>query len=221
MIGTITLTFDNGPTEAVTQHVLATLARHHIAATFCVLGHKIASREGRALAERAHAEGHWIANHSWSHRTPLGLMADPAEAVGEIADTQRVLGALAHPDRLFRPFGGGGHLDQRLLQPAVVDYLCAGGFTLLLWNAIPRDWADPDGWVQTALGQCRAQDHTQIVLHDLPTGAMAHLDRFITLAKAEGARFTQEFAPGCTPIIAGRVVGDIAPYISAPAALAG
>ena len=218
MIGRITLTFDNGPTEAVTAHVLDTLARHRIAATFCVLGHKIALPAGRALSERARAEGHWIANHSWSHRTPLGLMADPAEAVAEIADTERELGDLAWPRRLFRPFGGGGHLDQRLLQPAVVDYLRSGGYTLLLWNAIPRDWADPDGWVETALAQCRAQDWTQIVLHDLPTGAMAHLDRFIAGARDEGARFVQSFAPDCTPIIDGRVVGEIAPYVAEPAA---
>ena len=63
-----------------------------------------------------------------------------------------MLGALAHPDRLFRPFGGGGALDSGLLNRKVVDYLCAGGFTCVLWNCVPRDWEDPDG-----MGRARAR----------------------------------------------------------------
>ena len=74
----ITLTFDNGPDPAVTPHVLATLARHGIRSTFFVIGEKVAVRENRALAERAHAEGHAIGNHTWSHSLPFGLMAADA-----------------------------------------------------------------------------------------------------------------------------------------------
>jgi hypothetical protein len=46
---------------------------------------------------------------------------------------------------LFRPFGGGGTLDSGLLNRKAVDYLCAGGFTCVLWNCVPRDWEDPMG----------------------------------------------------------------------------
>jgi peptidoglycan-N-acetylglucosamine deacetylase len=218
MIGRITLTFDNGPTPEITHEVLDTLARNDLRATFCVLGHKIATSEGRACIERAHAEGHWLANHSWSHQTPLGLMQNAAAAIAEVADTQSELGDLSHPDRFFRPFGGGGHLDHRLLRPEVVDHLIAGRYTLVLWNAVPRDWVDADGWVDTALAQCRAQDWTQIVLHDLPGGAMTHLESFLHRARDEGAEFVQAHAPSCTPLLRGRIVSPLEPYTAAIAA---
>ena len=96
--------------------------------------------------------------------------------------TQAVIGDLAHPQRWFRPFGGGGNLDDRLLKPSVVDHLCTGGYSCVLWNAIPRDWDDPDGWTDRALAQCRAQPWSLMVLHDLPTGAMRHLEAFLDSA---------------------------------------
>ena len=62
-------------------------------------------------------EGHWIGNHTWTHSVPLGLLED-ARAIGdEIRGTQEEIGALTHPHRFFRPFGQGGNLDERLLNP--------------------------------------------------------------------------------------------------------
>jgi peptidoglycan/xylan/chitin deacetylase (PgdA/CDA1 family) len=210
----LTLSFDNGPDEGVTPFVLDTLARRGIRATFFVLGHKLAKPSGLRLATRAHAEGHWIGNHTYSHTTPFGLRDDRDGAEEEIGRTQRLIGGLAHPRKLFRPFGGGGYLDRRLFNPAVVDYLKREQFTCVLWNSIPRDWVDPDGWVETALTQVRAQPATLMVLHDLPTGAMAHLDRFLDAALALGTRFLQEFPSDCVPIMKGAVVRPLEPYVA-------
>src|SRR4051812_5010676 len=89
----LTLSFDNGPTADVTPLVLDVLARHGAKSTFFVIGERLA-RE-RALAERAHAEGHWIGNHTWSHSLPFGLMeADAAKR--EFDHTQETIGSLAH-----------------------------------------------------------------------------------------------------------------------------
>ena len=63
----LTLSFDNGPEPDVTPAVLDILARRNLRATFFVIGDKLAQPGRRALAERAHAEGHWIGNHSYTH----------------------------------------------------------------------------------------------------------------------------------------------------------
>jgi peptidoglycan-N-acetylglucosamine deacetylase len=210
----LTLSFDNGPEPEVTPGVLDILARRGIKASFFVIGEKIADPARRALAERARAEGHWIGNHSYTHSIPLGRQPDAAVAEDEIARTQALLGDLARPERLFRPFGGGGHLNDGLFRRSVVDYLEREHYTCVLWNAIPRDWADPDGWVERALGQCQEQGWTLMVLHDLPTGAMRHLERFLDGAAQAGARFRQEFPPACVPIRQGELVLPIDTYIS-------
>jgi hypothetical protein len=84
----------------------------------------------------------------------------------------------------------------------------------VLWNAIPRDWDDPDGWTDRALTQCRSQPWSLMVLHDLPTGAMSHLGGFIDRAANAGARFRQDFPPDCVPIRSGEIVRSITPYVS-------
>jgi peptidoglycan/xylan/chitin deacetylase (PgdA/CDA1 family) len=111
----LTLTFDNGPEPETTPFVLDVLARRSIRTTFFVVGNKLSTPEGRELARRAHEEGHWIGNHTWSHSMPLGLLKDPSAIGAEIRDTQQAIGTLAHPHRFFRPFGQGGNLDERLL----------------------------------------------------------------------------------------------------------
>jgi peptidoglycan/xylan/chitin deacetylase (PgdA/CDA1 family) len=210
----LTLTFDNGPEPGVTPRVLDILDARGIKTTFFVIGEKLADPTRRRLAARARDDGHWIGNHTYTHSVPLGLQRDPDTAEHEIARTQALIGDLAHPQRWFRPFGGGGNLDDRLLKPSVVEHLSAGEYSCVLWNSIPRDWDDPDGWVERALTQCRAQTWSLMVLHDLPSGAMRHLETFLDRVGDVGARFRQEFPPDCVPIRSGQIVLPIEPYVS-------
>ncbi len=205
----LTLSFDNGPDPAVTPGVLDILHRRGIAATFFVIGQKLRDPAARACAERAHEEGHWIGNHTWTHTVPLGEQPGTDAATHEISQTQAELGPLAHPSKLFRPMGGGGNIDRRLLSPEAAALLQRDAYTCVVWNAVPRDWADPDGWVATAIEQLRARPWSLLVLHDLPTGAMAHLDRFLDIVGEQGGRLRQDFPPDCTPIVAGSLTGSI------------
>src|SRR5690606_5505557 len=125
-----------------------------------------------------------------------------------------LLGDLVHPDRLFRTPGGGGHLDQRLLSPRALKCIQEHAMTLVLWNTVPRDWDDPEGWVETALRQFRSTDWTLMVLHDVNSGAMRHLQRFIDAVLKAGGRFRQDFPPDCVPILRGRINGAVEKYVS-------
>jgi peptidoglycan/xylan/chitin deacetylase (PgdA/CDA1 family) len=195
----LTLTFDNGPDPQATPRVLDVLAERGLKATFFVVGEQL--RAHRALAERAHAEGHWIGNHTLTHPRPLG--ASP-HARHEIEAVE--LGELAHPDKLFRPSGAGGDLEPGLLNPEVVDTLTEGGYTCVLWNAVPGDWEDPEGWVDRALEQVAAHDWTLLVLHDVRDAAAARLEEFLDRVEAT---FRQDFPPACVPIRGGRITGSL------------
>lgn len=209
----VTLSFDNGPEPAVTPRVLEILQQVGVKATFFVLGSKIADAQRRALAARAHAEGHWIGNHTKTHAVPLGRISDEKTICSEILDTQDLIGDLAHPDRLFRPFGGGGALGTHLLNKAALRILEKERLTCVLWNAVPRDWKHPHGWVDVALAQCRAQPWSLVVLHDLPNGAMDHLAEFINRVRAAGGRFRQDFPPECVPLVRGQAVAPLEAYV--------
>jgi peptidoglycan/xylan/chitin deacetylase (PgdA/CDA1 family) len=208
----VTLTFDNGPEPLVTPGVLDCLARHNLKTTFFVLGRKVVEPEHAQIALRASAEGHRIGNHTFSHRVPLGDL-DAMDAVAEFERTEEALAILPQPERLFRPYGGSGTLGPNLLHPAVVEKLQAGGYTCVLWNSVPGDFRDPDGWVERAMEDCRSRAWSLVVLHDLPTGAMGHLDEFIRRLVDEGVEFTSAYPPDCVPIMGGKIVLPIMPYV--------
>jgi peptidoglycan/xylan/chitin deacetylase (PgdA/CDA1 family) len=202
----VTLTFDNGPWPGVTEQVLDTLRARDVRSTFFVVGNQL--RKARSLAERAVDEGHWVGNHTMTHSVPLGDGADPIE---EIDATQELIGELAHDARWFRPFGRGGVLDDRLLSADAVELLQNGAYSCVLWNSVPRDWEDPEAWIDRALADVESNDWTVIVLHDLPTGAMDNLPRLLDELDARGAELVQDFPDTCVPIRDGQVVGDLTP----------
>ena len=204
----VTLTFDNGPAPGTTEGVLDLLAERGLRATFFCVGRDLRRAGARALVERAAAEGHWIGGHSLTHRVPLGDDPDRAHAEREIDGGQAVLDELGLGDerRLFRPFGGGGVLGPHLLSEAAVDVLRAGRYTCVLWTSVPRDWEDPHGWVEVALADVDAQEHAVVVLHDLPTGAMDALPRFLDELDARGVDVVQDLPDAVVPIAAGEAL---------------
>jgi len=185
--------------------VLDCLARQGVKSTFFVLGHKVSGTAGLDLARRASDQGHWIGNHTWSHAGRLGDMTTAA-ALDEFVRTEEALSWLRQGIPLFRPRGGAGKQGKGLLHPAVVDRLTLGGYTCVLWNSVPGDFRDPDGWMERALADCRTREWSLIVLHDISNGAMRHLDSFLRKLGDEGHQFQQDFPPECTPIVAGEIV---------------
>ncbi len=212
----VCLTFDNGPEAEVTPGVLAVLARRRIRAMFFVVGAKLRDPAARALAERARAEGHAIGNHTLTHGEPLGRRS-AAEAVAEIADTDALLAGLHGPDRLFRPNGGGGALGPHLLNAAAAEHLVAQRHTMVLWNAVPGDFRDSEGWPTTAHAMLAgSRTPCVLVLHDLPNGAMRHLDQFLGEAEQAGARFGADPPACCVPLRRGVPGPDFARYVTRP-----
>lgn len=175
-----------------------------MSAIFFVVGERVCLPEGHRLIERAVAEGHRIGNHSFTHGRPLGELS-PAETLHEIRGAQELLDEFNDADRCFRPWGTEGALERRCLNQTAVDHLIAEKYTCVLWNSVPRDWADPHGWVDRALADTRNQEHTVVVLHDLPTGAMERLPRFVDELNDSGVEVITDLPDDCVPIVRGRM----------------
>jgi peptidoglycan-N-acetylglucosamine deacetylase len=202
----VTLTFDNGPTPGVTEEVLDMLAGRGLRATFFVVGTCLRHTGGRELARRAAAAGHWVGHHTTTHTVLLGGASDAAGAVqAEIADLATEMEEFAGATKLFRPYAAGGVLDRQVFSEAAVRYLQEHGYTCVLWNSVPHDWDDPGGWVDRALADVFGQPWTVLVLHDIASGAMAQLPRFLDELAIGGAAVVQDFPESCLPIVAGKV----------------
>jgi peptidoglycan/xylan/chitin deacetylase (PgdA/CDA1 family) len=77
----VVLTFDDGPSPAATQKVLAALAAQCVRATFFLVGKP--AREHPTLVRRIAAGGHTIGHHTWSHRN---LSQTPPDQAAEEID---------------------------------------------------------------------------------------------------------------------------------------
>jgi peptidoglycan/xylan/chitin deacetylase (PgdA/CDA1 family) len=205
----VTLTFDNGPTPGVTDQVLDILAERSLQAIFFIVANRVnGSPVARALLTRMVRDCHRVGNHSLTHGLPLGELRKE-ETIAEIATAHDILREFTGESFLFRPWGTEGQLDRRCLNRTAVNYLVSGKHTCVLWNSVPRDWADPVGWVDRALADVRAREHTVVVVHDLPSGAMRELPRFLDELDRGGVAVTAELPDECVPIIAGRMVRPV------------
>lgn len=159
--GRLALTFDDGPDPVYTPRVLDLLADYEAKATFFCLGRQLEAHP--ELARRIRADGHLLANHSWSHADLTKL---PQHRVwDEIARTQEVLEAIAGAaPRWFRPPFGA--VDETVRQTVRAQHL-----DLILWTVDSRDWTglDHDGIVGEVVPRL-LRPYEIILLH---TGAHA------------------------------------------------
>ncbi len=152
----LALTFDDGPNDPHTLHLLEALARHNVQATFFMIGKFVAQRPGiaRAVGEAGHA----IGNHTSSH--PNLIFRYAADVRREIEECERVLddAGVAHKN-LFRPPHGGR-------TPAVLRTVRRLGMAPIMWSVSAWDWNPhpPEKIAQIVQRQVRGGDI--ILMHD-------------------------------------------------------
>jgi peptidoglycan/xylan/chitin deacetylase (PgdA/CDA1 family) len=150
----IALSFDDGPSAAVTPQVLTILEQHHIPATFFLIGKNIDGNQ--TLVQRMAADGFEVGNHSWSHPDMTQLTPDQIKT--ELLSTQAaIVNAGAPLPTLFRPPYG-----------AVSDQVLAdAGLQAALWNIDPVDWqaTDPIALAQNIINT--AKPGGIVDLHDI------------------------------------------------------
>ena len=126
----IALTFDDGPNDPDTMHLLDVLAKNDVRATFFMIGRFV--RQRPELARAVAAAGHLIGNHTMTH--PLLPLRSRRAVRQEIGDCNAALeDALGQPVQWFRPPHGGR-------RPDVLRTARELGLTPVMWNAMGYDW---------------------------------------------------------------------------------
>jgi peptidoglycan-N-acetylglucosamine deacetylase len=128
--GQMALTFDDGPNDPHTLHLLDLLGRHQARATFFLIGKYVRLRPEIARAIRD--AGHLIGNHTCSH--PNLIFASAARLRQELEDCRKALeDAIGQPAPLFRPPFGGR-------RPNVLRTARAMGLEPVMWSVTGFDW---------------------------------------------------------------------------------
>ncbi|MGW7577692.1 polysaccharide deacetylase family protein [Streptomyces sp. NPDC054765] len=172
----VALTFDAGPSEN-TGRLLDILKKEQVHATFFMLGKNHVDKRP-AEVRRIDAEGHELANHTWSHQILTDIK--PAEAKRELSLVQDAVRKITgKTPRLMRP--PQGRTDEEVSE--VSKDL---GLAQVLWSVTAKDYETND----SALITKRVLDQTErdgiILLHDIYKGTVPAVPGILKELKKRG-----------------------------------
>ncbi len=169
----VALTFSGGPVPGTTQDVLHVLRKHAVAATFCVVGQRVAQNPD--LVAAIGANGHELCNQGYTNAPFTALSA--AGLAAQLARTdQQIAQAGAEPGAYARSSSGQVRATG-LDRPAA-------GWTV---DSLDRHYTDPE--YLSALVVRQARPGGIILLHDTYPWTASAVDRIITDLRAAGLVF--------------------------------
>src|SRR5215470_2867863 len=183
----IALTFDDGPNDPHTLHLLDVLARHNVHATFFLIGRYVKQRPD--LAGEISRRGDLIGNHTFTH--PFLTFQSAARVRQEIVECRDAIGeAVGEHSNLFRPPWGAR-------RPAVFRIVRDLGLEPVMWSVTGYDWNAPSADYIERKVTSRIRGGDVILLHDGGhaefgadrSGTVAVVDRLIRRYQAEGYEF--------------------------------
>ena len=178
------LTFDDGPSTSVTPHILDTLKKYRVS-------------DNAELIKREYNEGHYIANHGYSHRYDK-IYASSKNVLKEYNKTEqeikKALGDENYSSNLFRFPGGsiGGEYD-KIKEKAKID-LERNQIAYLDWNALTNDAAGAytkEKIIKNLKKTVENKNNVVVLMHDAPDKILTYetLEDIIKYLQEKGYSF--------------------------------
>ena len=189
------LTFDDGP-SSVTNTILDTLKQQNVKATFFVLGSQVEKMPD--VVKRIYDEGHYIANHGYSH-VYENIYSSPQAVLDEYnmcnESVKKAIDVPEYNSHLFRfPGGlvGGEYAD---IKNQANELLKQNNIMHVDWNALNGDAETNNLSIEFELA--RLQETTQnknsivILMHDAPAKKVTAeaLPQIISYLRNQGYEF--------------------------------
>lgn len=176
------LTFDDGPHPEKTPIVLSILKKHNIKAVFFVIGNRIAGNEN--ILAQIHAEGHVLANHSYSHSYMFDLFSTKKVKQELLKTSELIKEIVGLKPRWFRPPFG-------VTNPNIARAVKALGLHVIAWNIRTKDTVaqDKSSFLTKVLND--ANKGGAILLHDDRSFTIDVLDELVSSLISEKYSFPE------------------------------
>ena len=134
------LTFDDGPTTKATNKVLDILKENNVKSTFFVVGKHV--KENPDIIKREYDEGHYIANHGYSHNNKK-LYQSIDSFLQEVKNTDLEIGKAIGIDNycshVFRFPNGFMSPNNKTMKKKAAAALESINYIYVDWNCLNRD----------------------------------------------------------------------------------
>ena len=189
------LTFDDGPTTSVTPKVLDILKDEKVKATFFVIGKSVEAHP--EIVKRAYDEGHYIANHGYSHDNSK-LYKNLDSFKNEIEKTDLAIGkAVGRSDycsHVFRFPNGFMSPNYKSKKKEAAKLLSEMNYTYIDWNCLNNDSIkkySSNQLLNNLKKSCKNKNTLVILMHDTKdvSNSSLVLEDSIKYLKSEGYTF--------------------------------
>ncbi len=176
----VALTFDDGPHPTYTPKLLKILKANDAKATFFMLGSRI--NEFPKVAARVHADGHEIANHSYSH--PFLTRTKQEKIDKELSRTEEAIKKITKFKEVwfFRPPYGA--LPKYVIKKAEDE-----GLHIIMWSLDSKDYQghSVDYMLDKILKRVKSGD--VMLFHDIHSNTVKLMAELIPILKKAGFKF--------------------------------
>ncbi len=189
------LTFDDGPSKVVTPKVLDILKQNNILANFFVVGKHV--EEYPELVKQAYEDGHFIANHGYSHNNSK-LYKSKQDFINEILETDKeiakAIGKDSYCSHIFRFPNGSMSKIHYSDKKKALKYLEEIDYTYIDWNALNNDsmkkYSNSE-LISNLKSSIKNKGTIVILMHDTGDVNKTYdvLEESINLIKSEGYKF--------------------------------
>lgn len=189
------LTFDDGPSKDVTPQILDILKEHDVKATFFVLGARVDLYP--ETLKRAFDEGHYIANHGYSHQ--YSKIYENKDTVFQeyVECDNSIRNAIGNPDfnsYLFRFPGGSSGGRYESIKAEAREHFKSYGVAYTNWNCLTGDAEGKDTkeeCIQEFMATKEGKNSLVVLMHDSneKTQTVEALPDIIMQLKNEGYTF--------------------------------
>ncbi len=173
----VALTFDDGPDGVQTPLILDILKKNQVPATFFCIGSRLEAHE--KVAQRIHAEGHLIGNHSFSHSLWFDFYSS-RRILNELHETGEMIARVTGGIPVFfrPPFGIINPTLHRVLRKTYWQTVC--------WNIRSFDTVRNKPYrIQRRIVR-KLQPGSIILLHDHTSFSENHLEGLIAAIRDAG-----------------------------------
>ena len=199
--GYVALTFDDGPSGALTERLLDGLRARNARATFFLCGYRM--EQYPSALGRYIAEGHEVGVHSTVHTNLTKLSRE--ELHQDMKNTaQQIFLATGVRPKVMRPPGGAW--DEAVSQEAADE-----GMSIILWSVDPKDWCSRDAGQVLHTMAVQSGNGDVILMHDMSKSSVDAALQLVDSMQKEGYVFvtvSELAALTGTELVPGKVYED-------------
>lgn len=174
------MTYDDGPHPSLTPRLLDMLAQWNLKATFFLIGKNAAAYP--RIVQRIVAEGHEVANHSWSHPA-LSKLSDTAVRSELRRTHDAITQACGVAPICYRPPYGA-------ITAAQKSWIAREfGYPTIMWSVDPNDWRDRNAGIISSRIRAGARAGSIILAHDIHATTVNAMPSTLPALQQRGLRF--------------------------------